>query len=341
MNKIVLSLGLCLMAFACDSGKKACEGVMVGDVCVVGDSGTTDTATDARVSRPRACSAQAVGTLGGACDNGMCLSNSNPELECIAPVMTTVATVLPAGGAGPTLMLSAFAGGLCNLEEQCDIMDPTSCGCEGTVCAQGVNIAGTPIVFARPMQTAPEAFCVKRCTPNSTDRGGCPEGQACNINGECRAACTSDVQCKITIRSDGRAVVSDSSLPQTCNTTTGRCVNPGTPSARIGDACTSDGQCTADGVCLNNPAMPNQFPGGYCTAACSETQACAVGSSCITFGMGASARNRCLDDCVTNADCRSGYTCQPAGPINICWIAPAGTDAGVPDASVITDGGVG
>jgi hypothetical protein len=73
----------------------------------------------------------------------------------------------------------------------------------------------------------------------------------------------------------------------------------------IGAACTDDTECSGDGQCAPAP----DFPGGYCTQLCGDTD-CPTGSACTPIdGMGTMI---CLDECDPAAavrQCRMGYGC--------------------------------
>ncbi len=74
--------------------------------------------------------------------------------------------------------------------------------------------------------------------------------------------------------------------------------------AAVGDACSDDQDCGADGlVCLNSPSTP-QFRGGYCSlrpcdVSCPEDAVCGT-----AFG-----QRVCLKVCGADADCRVSYRC--------------------------------
>jgi len=104
-----------------------------------------------------------------------------------------------------------------------------------------------------------------------------------------------------------------------------------------GAACADDSECegpaavcqTSFGGGIGAGVMPITFPDGYCTAACTKQEECAVGSECgvkklidtiepflrmsgttIPPGLLDMIPSQCLDLCSTNKACREGYKCQ-------------------------------
>lgn len=76
---------------------------------------------------------------------------------------------------------------------------------------------------------------------------------------------------------------------------------PVTAAADIGAACA--------GACDGGLCFPG--PGGYCTVSCgnSDSVLCPEGSACVST---LRAGDLCMKSCATGADCRAGYTCDPA-----------------------------
>ncbi len=75
----------------------------------------------------------------------------------------------------------------------------------------------------------------------------------------------------------------------------------------VGAPCAANTDC-AGGACLGLPA-------GYCSVEDCGTSGCPAGSTCFDFGANGSF---CLDDCVSDSDCRvgDGYECDVD---NTCW----------------------
>ncbi len=85
---------------------------------------------------------------------------------------------------------------------------------------------------------------------------------------------------------------------------------PGNAAAVDGDACDGEYECVPDTFCRNNPL---EFPGGQC-----YTPACTVGNNstcnggvCVMINDHPFNASICVDDCTSNADCRTseGYVC--------------------------------
>ncbi|MEP7122803.1 MAG: PPC domain-containing protein [Byssovorax sp.] len=76
-----------------------------------------------------------------------------------------------------------------------------------------------------------------------------------------------------------------------------------------GEPCFQSNDCAAnqgDPACLSDA---EGFPGGYCTEFCDlAVNDCAGDAVCAQLGF--SVHGLCLDGCLTNGDCRPGYTCQ-------------------------------
>jgi hypothetical protein len=109
-----------------------------------------------------------------------------------------------------------------------------------------------------------------------------------------------------------------------CQMVSSDCVPGG---GATGQACTANTECTAnhhDPLCLDVVNFP-QFPGGYCSAFCSDSaQDCSAGDVCYA-GLGVSKHGVCLHACTTDSDCRTaeGYACVDKGlSSKVCWLGP-------------------
>lgn len=82
----------------------------------------------------------------------------------------------------------------------------------------------------------------------------------------------------------------------------------------LGSSC---GTCTAPLTCITDASVP----GGYCTTTCSD-QTCGDKGVCYATQGG----NYCLRKCGSNADCRTGYSCQGDPGNTVCF--PGGGSGG-------------
>ena len=90
-----------------------------------------------------------------------------------------------------------------------------------------------------------------------------------------------------------------------------------TPGAGVvGSPCTLNNQCAASAT-ANNPICldqtNNMFPGGYCSHWCDPSVANDCGPLAICVPESQGTGNVCMSVCLTNAQCRPGYTCQNMG----------------------------
>ena len=91
--------------------------------------------------------------------------------------------------------------------------------------------------------------------------------------------------------------------------------------APVGGACSGPQDCEG-GLCLGTNGG---FPGGYCSQACGGAGLCPTGSDCRELETG---QRVCLDSCVDNVECRSGYRCVQLGatPGRVCWPVEPGSN---------------
>ena len=89
----------------------------------------------------------------------------------------------------------------------------------------------------------------------------------------------------------------------------------GSDSSLVGGPCVDNLDCD-ERLC----EIDNRFPDGVCTISCGESGHCPQGSSCAELPIGWV----CIVNCVSAADCRTGYACQPV------------TEAGTNDGSTVT-----
>jgi Cys-rich repeat protein len=211
--------------------------------------------------------------------------------------------------------------------ERCICIDDASCG-TGNVC------------------DAASGSC--RCTSNA----GCKPGNFCNALGYCQsiAACTSNVDCPSGLFCDtttNKCIVNgpctlDSQCPegQICNAATASC-KPGcrtTADCPFKKSCQNH-QCVD--FCLDNDYCPvNQFcdtSSGSCSthsgrSDCDDcsTGICGGAGHCLEFISEGQTNSFCGEDCMTDAECPSGFDCGPVifscdGALSVCPDVPGTT----------------
>lgn len=145
---------------------------------------------------------------------------------------------------------------------------------------------------------------------------------ACQIDADCPVSTTDDTTCTTDVDCAGatdfcdlrRDTDADGTLDTgacaeagDCNTLNGLCAvhTLGNPSARIGDPCQADVDCTDGGTCVNQApfidsnGVVHQVPrNGYCTIlgcmrAAATGHTCPTGSACYTVCFGGA----CMDNC--------------------------------------------
>ena len=89
--------------------------------------------------------------------------------------------------------------------------------------------------------------------------------------------------------------------------------------ATVGDACTTDGNCGSQGICITNR---DYTPGGYCSQSCvpGKDNTCPSGSTCVSKGADEDV-SACFRECKQSTDCREGYQCVggfKGNPGNVC-----------------------
>lgn len=188
--------------------------------------------------------------------------------------------------------LVACGGGCVNTT-----ISPAHCGGCGRACALGQSCNnGTCATIAGC--TAPQVMCTSGCADVSSDAANC---------GRCGAACGSGQTCVnggcvngSTGRDAGTAPVDTGPAPVDAGGGGGPVIDP---TRGPGAACTSDANC-AGATCI---PPQSGWAGGYCSTTCTRSTQCGAGV-CVATG---ATTGICLSVCRTNADCRSGYFCQP------------------------------
>lgn len=79
---------------------------------------------------------------------------------------------------------------------------------------------------------------------------------------------------------------------------------------QVGDACTEDGECGDDGVCIGDPEF---LPGGYCSIACAADEDCGPTGACLDLGGGQAFCFQTCEPGTTPRQCRAGYGCGSVG----------------------------
>ncbi len=142
---------------------------------------------------------------------------------------------------------------------------------------------------------------VEECDP--------PDGVTCDAN--CQTIFGPEASCNDLVDDDqdGQYDCQDADCQAA-----GVCTPGSTPT---GGACTSQNDCTAnanDPFCLTETQFG--WPGGTCSEYCNpNANDCAGDAICLLAGIDVGL---CVDGCVTNADCRPGYSCNDFGLGLIC-----------------------
>ncbi len=207
--------------------------------------------------------------------------------------------------------------------------------CDGTVCIphleQSEAVCGA--LGAACASCLGNATCVQGdCVTPVQDAGGCgAAGESCCPSFMCDQglSCLFGV-CQPGVQQDGGtsdAGVKDGGMPDS-GTDAGTDAGTG-GTLPIGEPCTQSAQCASNLCRIVN------FPGGYCTRACSSDGECGAGATCGIDPHNAPARI-CLKTCAqagTPSGCRPDYVCEKRAH-------PAGTPACVPGCtSVVNCGG--
>lgn len=267
----------------------------------------------------------AAGCSGSKCEGVTCSSSqtcSEDTGECVAVGLCAGVDCSkipntgcdPASGACKNLCTQIANAPKCTLPQVCV---PTTglCSdlCAGVAC-------GDATTSCNPLNGKCEAKCKPAtCTPEQTcepTTGACSNKCETDKKPAGKPECASGLKCKKTT---GECVTLCDGVTcpyaQWCDDSTGLCKGGVAPAGRPGAACTSAADCGITGSpegqtfdCLTDFQGAITFPGGYCTATCSGTQACPQGSTCLgSLG--------CIDECTKDSDCRNApqYRCLPLG----------------------------
>jgi len=185
----------------------------------------------------------------------------------------------------------AFPGGYCS--EWCNATNPCPAG---GVCYTQLNLSK-------------DGVCLQGCTQPSDCNTAA--GYSCvGVGGGANACMLAETQCNDYVDNNFNNLI-DCQDPE-CQTDPA--CTPGT--GAIGTPCTLNNQCvssaaTNDPLCLDQ--LNNMYPSGYCSHWCDPTVANDCGPLAICVPEGPNSGNVCMSVCLTNAQCRPGYTCQNLG----------------------------
>jgi hypothetical protein len=258
---------------------EACDG-NCPDSCNDNNVCTRDTVTGSAAT----CSAQCTYTANATCQSGD---------GCCPSGCTT---------ANDNDCSSTCGNGVVDASETCDGNCPDSCN-DNNVCT-------------RDTVTGSAATCSAQCTyTNITScQGGdgcCPVGCTAQVDNDCvcnpTTSCAAQgLNCGTIFNGCANVACGTCGNNQSCQNNV--CVNS-TPTAMVGQACSTTAGCPLGPFAVCYTAAFG-FPGGYCTIDCSANRGTCTGDSvCINAG---GVGDVCADTCGSNADCRSGYTCQDA-----------------------------
>jgi hypothetical protein len=219
-------------------------------------------------------------------------------------------------------------------------------GLTGTACTANTQCSASATVndpVCLNTIAFPGGYCSQWCsTANPCPTGGvCYAGYGLSKDGVCLQGCTQPSDCNTAA---GYSCVSVGASTNVCMLAETQCNDyidnnfnnlidcqdpecqqlpacvPGT--GAIGTPCTLNNQCVAsatvnDPICLDQ--TNNMYPGGYCSHWCDPTVADDCGAFAICVPEGPNSGYVCMSECLTNAQCRPGYTCQALGfSQNIC-----------------------
>lgn len=212
--------------------------------------------------------------------------------------------------------------------------DPRSCSdgcCQKGQCvrfgAQGASQCG---MYAETCKACPGGCRRGMCQVNSCNSSTC--SGCCNIHdcspGTFPALCGTPMSC-------GGCRLGEACVNQQCVAIV----------VHIGDACTTDSQCSPLGLgayCKQTTSSGNAtYPGGFCTLPCYGVPSCPQGANggtvCAQFAATyGEADVFCAPTCGRASDppCRAGYSCvDRGGGFKLCWLPAPMTGARVPTGS--------
>jgi hypothetical protein len=150
-----------------------------------------------------------------------------------------------------------------------------------------------------------DGYCSQACNATTA----CPNGSHCSdADGDGEGVCVDDCLGSGQCRFDGYLCLDfdDSGDDE--------CFPAATGTGQVGDGCNGYWECAGGefGACITDAGWTE----GYCTIFCGAGEStCPVGSECFAFN----DADACLDNCMTQVDCRTGYSCQDQGLTeNVC-----------------------
>jgi hypothetical protein len=165
-------------------------------------------------------------------------------------------------------------------------------------------------------------YCSSPCDPRSTTSCGqeaiCLSISSDETHGLCFALCSSDDDCAARRSPDSDGLYGCSPRVSGISVPLGNrvCV-PFNPEARIGDPCTTLGDCTLGGHCIREDARARlTFRKGYCSETCDPSapvSTCGTNNLCLGTSEVDPTQGSCLGGCDPASEaCRTedGYTCQ-------------------------------
>jgi hypothetical protein len=241
---------------------------------------------------------------GGTCNNGTCMDA--PVTLCTNTCQYAMDGACDDGGAG-----AAFS--VCDLGTDC-----ADCGSRmgGSGSSSSGGSSGTPRALGEPCSVNSDCadgtclsqlrdgwlggYCTRACENNLGSP--CGANGYCAGDGVCEKKCTSQAQCREGYRClDYNFVGTQTCTPYADGT------------GGVGAPCTTFRDCSG-GTSSYCVTEARGWPGGYCTQECLGGNLLCPSGHCVEDrdASGFLLPGACATDCTTDAQCRSGYTCQNA-----------------------------
>lgn len=181
--------------------------------------------------------------------------------------------------------------------ELCDGDCPTSCD-DGNACTSD-SFSGSVEACSLQCINTPRTTC-------ANNDGCCPSG--CTGQNDSDCACVPTTTCAAEGATCGTIFNGCTDVPCGGCNNGDTCVNNAcAPSLTIGNACTSDTNCTGSN-CIK--VTDSGWAGGYCSIGCTSDAQCGAGNHCGVRDPENGNQGICVKGCTTNANCgRTGYEC--------------------------------